>query len=63
MLGQCGAGCRKPAACLNEYCRHLDCLYYIGLGKNGRLGSALPGSVELKCPPVVSRGLCYVYYG
>ena len=32
------------AACLNEHCMHLDCLYYIGLGKNGRSGSALPGS-------------------
>ena len=41
---QCGAGCREPAACLNEHCMHLDCLYYIGLGKNGRSGSALPGS-------------------
>ena len=33
----------EPAACLNEHCMHLDCLYYIGLGKNGRSGSALPG--------------------
>ena len=32
------------AVCLNEHCMHLDCLYYIGLGKNGRSGSALPGS-------------------
>ena len=41
---RCGAGCREPAACLNEHCMHVDCLYYIGLGKNGRSCSALPGS-------------------
>ena len=31
------------AACLNEHCMQLDCLYYTGLGKNGMSGSPLPG--------------------
>ena len=42
---RCGAGLQgAAAACLNEHCMQLDCLYYTGLGKNGMSGSPLPGS-------------------
>ena len=29
------------AACLNEHCMQLDCLYYTGLGKNGNVRQSL----------------------